>query len=264
MITVEQLRIDPAETERKIIDFIKTQVKSAALDGVVVAVSGGIDSAVALAASVGALGRSHVTAITLPERDITPKSDVDDVMRLCEGLGVTCEQIEITPMLRVIRRSIPSYRPDDRVADGNTKARLRMLLTYYHANSRRSLVIGTSNKTELYLGYFTKYGDGGVDVMPFADLYKCQIRALGRHLGVPERIVNKPASARLWAGQETENDLGLPYDSLDLIVYAHLQGLPPAKIASETGVDKAQVEGILARIAASAHKRQPPAILRLS
>ena len=264
MITIEQLKIDPSDTEGKILDFIKNQVKSAALDGVVVAVSGGVDSAVALAASVEAMGRENVTAITLPERDITPKGDLEDVMLLCEGLGVTCEQIEITPMLRVIKRSIPSYRPDDRVANGNVKARLRMLLTYYHANSRRALVIGTSNKTELHLGYFTKYGDGGVDVMPFADLYKCQIRALGHHLGVPESIVNKPASARLWAGQDTEKDLGLDYDSLDLIVYAHLKGWPPVKIASETGVDPAQVGRILARISASAHKRTPPAILRLS
>jgi len=124
--------------------------------------------------------------------------------------------------------------------------------------------MGTSNKTELYLGYFTKYGDGGVDFMSLADLYKCQIRALGRHLGVPASITEKPASARLWPGQDTEKDLGLTYDSLDLIVHTHLQGWAPAKIAAETGVDANKVKEITARIAANEHKRQPPAILRLS
>jgi NAD+ synthase len=126
------------------------------------------------------------------------------------------------------------------------------------------MVMGTSNKTELYLGYYTKYGDGGVDMMPFADLYKCQIRTLGRHLGVPKNITEKPASARLWAGQDTEKDIGLPYDGMDLIVHTYLLGWEPCKIAAETGVDQCNVEGIIARIAANEHKRRPPAILRLS
>ncbi len=229
-----------------------------------VAVSGGIDSATALAASVKAFGPENVTALTLPERDITPNADVDDVIRLCETVGVTCEHVEITPMLHVMRENIPGFDPSDRIAYGNMKARLRMLLTYYFANTRRAMVMGTSNKTELYLGYYTKYGDGGVDIMPFADLYKCQIRALGRYLGVPTSITEKPASARLWLGQDTEKDLGLPYDSIDLIVHTHLKGWAPARIASETCVDQRSVEGIIARIAANEHKRTLPAILRLS
>ncbi len=264
MITIKQLDIDPTETEKKIIEFIKNTLKKAHLTRSVVAVSGGIDSAVALAATVKALGPQNVTALTLPERDITPQSDVGDVMRLCETVGVTCERVDITPMLHVIREKIPKFDESNRVAYGNMKARLRMLLTYYHANIQGAMVMGTSNKTELYLGYYTKYGDGGVDIMPFADLYKCQIRTLGRHLGVPKSITEKPASARLWIGQDTEKELGLPYDSLDLIVYTRLKGWDVAKIASETGVPQHQVEGIIARIAANEHKRTTPAILRLS
>ena len=126
------------------------------------------------------------------------------------------------------------------------------------------MVIGTSNKTELYLGFFTKYGDGGVDIMPFANLYKCQIRTLDRHLRVPKSITEKPASARLWAGQDTEKGIGLPYDSMDLIVHTHLLGWEPAKIAAEIGEDQRSVDGIIARIAANKHKRRSPAILRLS
>jgi NAD+ synthase len=264
MITIEQLTIDPKKTQVKIEDFIINILKTTRQERVIVAVSGGIDSAVALAASVKALGSEKVTALTLPERDITPKDDVEDVIRLCEALGVTCEYVEITPMLHVIREKISAFNPDDRVAYGNMKARLRMLLAYYYANTRRAIVMGTSNKTELYLGYYTKYGDGGVDVMPFADLYKCQIRALGRYLGVPANITEKPASARLWFGQDTEKDFGIAYDSLDLIVYTYLQGWAPTKIAAETGVVTEKVEGIVARITANEHKRLPPALLRLS
>jgi NAD+ synthase len=263
MITIKQLQIDPAKTELLVTEVIKNSLKQAHITKSVIAVSGGIDSAVALAATVKAIGAPNVTALTLPERDITPQGDVDDVMQLCEIFGVTCERVEITPMLHVMRENIPKFDDSNRVAYGNMKARLRMLLTYYHANLLGAMVMGTSNKTELYLGYYTKYGDGGVDLMPFADLYKCQIRALGRHLGVPKSITEKPASARLWIGQDTEKDLGLPYDSLDLIVYTHLKGWEPARIASETGVPQQQVEGIVARIAANEHKRRPPAILRL-
>lgn len=103
-----------------------------------------------------------------------------------------------------------------------------------------------------------------MDIIPFADLYNCQIRALGRYLGVPASITEKPASARLWPGQDTEKDLGLPYDNLDLIVHTHLKGWATAQISSETGVDQPNVEGIIERIAANEHKRLPPAILRLS
>jgi NAD+ synthase len=264
MITITQLAIDPKKTQKKISEFINNTLKTAHQEKVIVAISGGIDSAVALVAAVKDLGTENVTALTLPERDITPKTDVEDVMRLCEMFEVTCERVEITPMLHEIRENIPDFDQDDRVVYGNMKARLRMLLTYYYANKRRAMVMGTSNKTELYLGYFTKYGDGGVDFMPFADLYKCQIRALGRHLGVPESITEKPASARLWDGQDTEKDLGLPYDSLDLIVNTHLRGWTPIKIAAETGIDIDKVKGIVTRIAANEHKRHSPAILRLS
>jgi NAD+ synthase len=264
MLTIDQLKIDYANTCEKILEYIRNTIKNAHAKSIVIAVSGGVDSAVALMVTVKALGPRNVIALTLPERDITLKTDVDDVMRLCAVLGVTCEHIEITPILQVMRENIPAYDPRDQLAYGNMKARLRMVLTYYYANKRNSMVIGTSNKTELYLGYYTKYGDGGVDVMPLADLYKYQIRALGRHLGVPSSITEKPASARLWAGQNTEKDLGLPYDSLDLIVYAYLKGWTPSKIAAETGVDQPSVEKIITRIVANEHKRLPPAILRLS
>lgn len=264
MITIAQLSINPWDVEIRVKDFIKKSVEEARLMCAVVAVSGGVDSGVALAATVKSLGSSKVSAITLPESDITPLEDLNDVIQLCDSFHVTCEQIDITPMLRVIWQNIPAYDPEARVPNGNIKARLRMALTYYYANMRDALVVGTSNKTELHLGYFTKYGDGGVDVMPFADLYKCQIRQFGKHLGVPERIVNKPASPRLWANHETEREIGLDYDSLDLIVYAHVKGLDNTRVVEETGLPRDQVDRIVSMITATEHKRRLPAILKLS
>jgi NAD+ synthase len=264
MLTIDKLNIDALKICEKIVEYLRDTIKNANVNTAVVAVSGGVDSAVALNFTVKALGPRNVIALTLPERDVTPQTDVNDVTRFCATLDVTCEHIEITPMLQVICKDIPAYDPNDLLAYGNMKARLRMLLAYYYANKNSSMVIGTSNKTEFYLGYYTKYGDGGVDVMPLADLYKCQIRALGRHLGLPRSITEKPALARLWIGQNTEKDLGLPYDSLDLIVYAYLKRWTPSMIASETGFDQPSVERIIDRIASNEHKRLPPAILRLS
>jgi NAD+ synthase len=264
MINIDQLNIDPVKTTLQVTEFINKVLKSTNLKNVIVSVSGGIDSAVALSSSTKAIGPQNVIALTLPECDITPKEDVEDVMQLCEMIGVTCEQIEITNLLHVIRENIPEFDPTNRVAYGNMKARLRMLITYYYANIKKALVVGTSNKTELYLGYYTKYGDGGVDIMPLADLYKCQVRAIGMYLGLPDNIIRKPASARLWANQDTETELGISYDNLDLIVYAHTKGWSPSKIAAETGIKKSKIVEIVNRIAVNEHKRVTPAILRLS
>jgi len=264
MITSSHLRIEPEIISKKINDFIVYTIKNSHLNSAVIAVSGGIDSAVSLVTTVKALGRKNVLALTLPERDITPQQDLNDVIHLCEMLDVTCEQIEITPILDVMKKNITRFDPSKKVAFGNMKARTRMLLTYYYANLMNALVIGTGNKTELYLGYYTKYGDGGVDVMPFADLYKCQMRQLGRYLGIPASITEKPASARLWAGQLTENELGIPYDTLDLIVYAWSQGLSPPLISKEVGCDEETTRQVVSRIYANEHKRTLPLILRLS
>ena len=264
MLNINQLYIDTKRTADLIEDFIKSSVYSSGLNGAVVAVSGGIDSATTLAATVKAIGPNKVFAITLPERDVTPNQDVTDVIQLCKFLGITCEQIEITPMLRGITDNLHLFQTQSKVAYGNIKARLRMLLTYYHANLLNSLVIGTSNKTELCLGYFTKFGDGGADILPLADLYKCQVRQIASFLKIPVSIVNKPASARLWVGQETENEIGCPYDILDLIVYAHIKGLTNSEIASEIGTELKIVESIVSRIKSSEHKRKPPLALRLS
>ncbi|MBM3292168.1 NAD+ synthase [Candidatus Bathyarchaeota archaeon] len=264
MRSINELNINCDVVKDKITCFISDQIKIAKVNGAVVSVSGGIDSAVTVALTAKAIGVSNVLALTLPERDVTPSEDVEDVISICNMLNLTCERIEITPILHMICKQIPNFNPENKIAFGNLKARVRMMIGYYYANLTNKMVIGTSNKTELYLGYFTKYGDGGVDVMPLGDLHKNQVRQLANHLKLPERIIKKPPSARLWVNQLTENELGLNYDMLDLIVFSFLKGYNSEEIAKELKISVESVDNIIQRIKNNGHKRSLPLILRLS
>jgi len=231
MVSVEDLEINCRKIEYKIKSFISQNIEKSGLDGAVVAVSGGIDSAVTLDLTAKALGVNRVTALTMPERDVTPERDIMDVMQHCESLGVTCNTVDITPILHVIRDTLPQYDATDRITAGNVKPRVRMTVTYYFANKHRRMVMGTSNKTELLTGFFTKYGDGGVDLMPLADLYKTQLRQLARHLNIPENIIQKPPSPGFYPGHTDEDELGIDYTTLDLILYSWEKDSDASKIA---------------------------------
>ena len=256
--------IDADWVTEKIIGFIADQIKASGLRGAIVAVSGGIDSAVALSLTAKALGGNRVRAITMPERDITSEDDVKDVMRLAGMLDVTCDIVDITPMIHVMQSRLPLYDPSDLVSSGNIRPRVRMVVTYHYANILRSMVVGSSNRSEWLTGYFTKYGDGGVDLMPLAGLYKTQIRQLAEHLGIPRRIVEKTPTAGLWPGQSDEEEMGIKYEVLDLILYAWERGLKKAGIADALHVDPMTVKRVLERVRLNEHKRRLPLILRLS
>ncbi len=264
MLSLKLLEIDATETVEKISSFIRQQVEISGLKGAVVSVSGGLDSSVVLALTARALGPSRVRALTMPERDITPESDITDVTRLAEALDVTCDTVEITPVLRVIRDAIPLYDPSDRVSVGNLTARARIVVVYYYANALRSMVVGCGNKTEWLTGYFTKYGDGAADIMPIADLYKNQVRQLARHLGIPEGIIGKTPTAGLWPGQSDEEELGVKYDVLDLILHGMELWMTEDEVADDLDIDAGLVRRMYRRVAANEHKRRPPLILRLS
>lgn len=264
MISIVDLSINCHEIESLIMDFIKSSVKKAGLDGAIVSVSGGIDSAVTLALTVKALTPEKVTAITLPERDITPQRDITDVMQHCRQLGLTCDTVDITSMLHVLSDNLPNFTIQDRICTGNIKSRLRMIIGYYFANMQLKMVIGTSNKTELLTGFFTKYGDGGVDLLPLGGLYKTQIRQLGDYLKVPENIQKKPPSPGFFPGQTDEDDLGLDYATIDLILYTWEKGYTAKEISDIINVDLNKVQSILWRVKNSEHKRRLPLLLRLS
>ncbi len=263
MLNLTSHRIDTEKTTAKLVDFIREEVERSGLNGALVSVSGGIDSAVALALTVRALGPERVRALTLPERDITPERDIADVMSLVRSLDVTCDTVEITPVMSVMREILPLYDPEDLVCFGNVKARVRMILSYHYSNSLGYMVIGTSNRTEWLTGYFTKYGDGGVDLMPLADLYKNQIRQLAIQLDIPENIVEKAPSGGLWPGQTDEGELGIDYDTLDLILSGMDEEMPEEEIAEALDVDLTTVQGVYRRVKANEHKRRLPTVLRL-
>lgn len=264
MISGRDLVIDADTVTEKITGFIANQIEASGLSGAVVAVSGGIDSAVTLTLTAKALGGNRVRAITMPERDITPEDDVRDVMRLAGMFDVTCDTVDITPMIHVMQSKLPLYDPSDLVSSGNIRPRVRMVITYHYANILRSMVVGSSNRSEWLTGYFTKYGDGGVDLMPLAGLYKTQIRQLARHLGISKKIVEKTPTAGLWLGQSDEEEMGIKYEVLDLILYGWERGLGVADIAETLSVDPMTVERVLERVRLNEHKRRLPLILRLS
>src|SRR3989442_7675726 len=164
-----------------------------------------------------------------------------------------------------IRRSSESFpvRIEARVARGNLKARMRMMSLYYLANAENLLVAGTGDRSEDLIGYFTKYGDGGVDFLPIAHLYKSQVKQLGRFLGIPDRIVDKPSSPNLWDGHKATDEIPLDYDALDRVLVCLFDlHVPPEEVGRGLGIEDAKIGEILSRHRSSEHKRTYPAMVR--
>jgi len=237
----------------RIQDFIRKRVELANAEGVVVGVSGGVDSATVAFLCVKALGSEGVFATIMPEKGVTPEEDVEHAEKVCRMLGVDYRVIEINPFVEPFRKS---FGEDCLIAFANTKPRIRMAINYYFANSMNRLVAGTGNKSELKMGYFTKYGDGGVDFLPIGDLYKTEVFGLARFLGVPEEIIKKKPSARLWKGQTDEGEMGISYHDLDRILRGIEMGLSPEDISIKEGLDISDIEKVIRAVEASRHKRE--------
>jgi len=250
------LAFDEAGEERVIADFIRTAVRQAGAKGVVVGLSGGVDSSVVCALCTRALGKGKVLGVVMPSAS-TPAGDVSDARRLASSFGIQSKEVRIDCIVESVLAVLGTE--GSKIARANLQARTRMMVLYFYANTLGRLVAGTGDKSEILVGFFTKYGDGGVDILPIGHLYKTQVRSLGEHLGLPRRILEKPPSPQLWPGHKATDELPTDYDKLDLILHCVLEsGLSPAEAASRAGTDASVVGRVLEMNRRSSHKRAPP------
>ncbi|MHA1448636.1 MAG: NAD+ synthase [Candidatus Hodarchaeales archaeon] len=258
------LAIDVIRTEKIIKSFIKQRVTESRTKGVVIGLSGGIDSSVVGKLAVDAIGKDKVLGIYLPDSRPNPENE-EHVNKLVKFLG--CE-FSVIPIQGIIDSTLatigqdPSKEPS-LLTLGNLKARIRMNIWYYHANSRNYLSAGGGNKTEVMTGYCTKFGDSAVDIMPIGDLYKTQVRILAKHLKIPGEIIEKPPTAGLWDGQTDEEELGMKYELLDKILARIEYFQDDNEIHEATGASVEDIARVRRLIRISEHKRRPPMLIKL-
>ncbi len=234
-----------------ICNFIERYIKESNADGVVVGLSGGVDSSTVAFLCVRALGKERVLGLVMPEVGITAEEDIRDAIDIAERLGIEYKTVEINEIVNLFKEKLGE---GGKLAEANLKPRIRMIINYYHANRMNRLVAGTGNKSELMIGYFTKYGDGGVDFLPIGDLYKTEVLELARYLGVPEKIIRKKPTAGLWIGQTDEDEIGMSYTELDKILEAIEKG-------EKRNDEKFERVRYLIRI--SKHKREMPPVAKV-
>jgi len=250
----------PPMTETVITDFIRRKVEESGVNGVVIGLSGGIDSALVAALCRMAIGEKKVKALIMPAPGSSPE-DREIAQRFAEELGIEYSVIDIASTVNALESMlIPEGGEGTRTAAGNIRARVRMIVLFHTAAVEKRVVMGTSNKSELLTGYFTKFGDGGADFSPIGDLYKTQVRELGRALGLPDYILKRRPSAGLWAGQTDEGELGMDYRTLDTVLYGIETLKTCKKISEETGIPIEQVRKVEEMVKRSVHKRKMPLI----
>jgi len=262
-LTPEVLRIDALQTDGNITSFVRHYVTEVGASGIVLGISGGIDSATGAAICAKAIGGARVLGLNMPEAETRNDEDIRDAELVAKKFGIDLETVDISQMVKAVFDGVPSFDLSDRLANGNAKARMRMIVLYYYANRTGRLVVGSSDKSEVMLGYFTKWGDYGGDIFPLADLYKTQVRQLAVHLGLPARLAEKPSTPNLWPGQTAKDELGLDYDQLDLALYGLEHFMTVEEIARELGLSTQAVKRIEARWLGSEHKRRPPLCVKL-
>lgn len=265
--TPSEATTDYRQLATQVTAWLRAQLDASSARGFVLGLSGGVDSAVVCALCVRATSPAQVLGAFMPSH--SNPEDAASAKEVAETFGVKLVSVNLTPVTDAFEAAMPAdelladvsdQAPiDDRVrmlAAANVKPRMRMTTLYYLANLTNSMVVGTGNKSEASIGYFTKYGDGGVDLLPIVDLYKFEVRALARHLGVPTSVIERTPSAGLWPGQTDEDEIGLTYDQLDAALIAIASG-------HESGVAPEVIERVKRMHAQSSHKRGTiPAFIR--
>lgn len=247
-------RQDYAKILSEIESFLKGCISEAGAKGLVFGLSGGIDSAV-VAHICARSFKENTLAIIMPDSKVSPKEETEDALYLVDTLGLEYKLVDINQ----IHSGFANVLEPDTKALGNLRARIRANLLYYYANLRDYLVVGSSDRSEQMIGYFTKFGDGSADVLPIVSLYKTQIRELAQNLGIKESIISKKSSPHLWSGHTAEDEIGVSYEEIDCILHCIVdRSLSVDETASRTLIDREKVERIHNLYKNSKHKRELP------
>lgn len=246
---------------RKIlVGFIRSEITRAGFSRAVINLSGGLDSSLACYLAAEALGSENVLALRLPYKTSSPDS-LEHAQTVIDALGMPSLTIPITEMVDPLIKRFPEA---DQVRRGNIMARMRMIVLYDQSEAFRGLPVGTSNKTEILLGYSTLYGDSACAINPLGDLYKTQLRQLARAMGVPAPIIEKPPSADLWIGQTDEGELGFTYEEVDRLLYLLVDQRFSPQECVLAGFDEKFVRNVVERMRRNHFKRILPPIAKLS
>jgi NAD+ synthase len=254
------LAIDPERVTAILASFLQEETRRAGRDHLVVGLSGGLDSATAAALAAKALGPGRVLAVLMPYRSSDPAS-LRDARAVARQFGIRTETVDITPMIDAYFGPRPAASRNRR---GNKMARERMSILYDLSEKHRGLVVGTSNKSELLLGYGTLHGDLASALNPLGDLYKSQVRQLAAHLGVPAVILRKPPTADLWPGQTDEGDLGFTYEMLDRLLHRMVDRRATDAGLVAAGFARATIRRVREQVRRTQFKRRLPLIAKVS
>ncbi|WP_076792234.1 NAD+ synthase [Chlorobium sp. KB01] len=257
---VQDLHLNYHIVEEMLKAFLSNEIRKFGFRSVVLGLSGGIDSAVVCELAVRALGRDNVLALMMPYRSSSPES-LEHAELMIRRLGIRSEEVSITPVVDALFSSVPET---ELLRRGNIMARTRMVFLYDVSARDGRLVAGTSNKTELLLGYGTMFGDMASAINPLGDLYKTQVRGLARHLGIPEPLIEKAPSADLWEGQSDEDDLGFSYEAVDLLLYRMLEKRMDKAAILREGVDEPFYDRVRKMVVRNQYKRMMPVIAKIS
>ena len=231
--------------------FLAEKIEKANAKGVILGLSGGIDSAVIAYICKRNL-KEKTLALIMPDTEITPKSETEDALKMIALTGIEYKLIDINPIVK----EYSMYLEPNAKSKGNLRARVRTNILYYYANAKNYLVLGSSDKSEHMIGYFTKHGDGASDITPIISLYKLQVREIAKYLQVPSNVISKKSSPHLWKDHEAENELGISYEEIDSILYCLFEKkLSVEETEKITLIEKSKIQKIQELHSKSEHKR---------
>ena len=248
---------DSTTIANRIQNKLKQKIIETNSKGVIFGLSGGIDSAVIAYLCNNSI-KEKTLAIIMPDSKVSPESETRDAIKIVDELGLNYKLLDINSIHKEFNMVL---EPEDK-ALGNLRARIRMNVLYYYANLKNLLVLGSSDKSEINIGYFTKFGDGASDILPIASLYKTQVREIAKNLGIDENIISKKSSPHLWPNHEAEHEIGATYEEIDTILYCILElKLPIDKISNTAEISEEKVQKIYQLYKKSKHKRITAEIL---